>query len=40
MMMNQPDKLSKLDPELQRIASERTVAIKNAYEKLSQMYGN
>jgi hypothetical protein len=34
MMLNHPDKLAALDPELQRIASERTVAIKNAYERI------
>lgn len=35
MMMNHPDKLASLDPELQRIATERTVAIKDAYERLT-----
>lgn len=35
MMMNHPDKLAALDPELQRIATERTIAIKNAYERLT-----
>ena len=35
MMMNHPDKLSTLDPELQRFAMERTIAIKDAYERLS-----
>jgi len=35
MMMNHPDKLSTLDPELQRMAMERTIAIKDAYERLS-----
>jgi len=35
MMMNHPDKLSTLDPELQKIASERTIAIKDAYERLT-----
>ena len=34
MMLNHPDKLATLDPELQRIASERTVAIQAAYEEL------
>ena len=33
--MNHPDKLSTLDPELQKIASERTIAIKDAYERLT-----
>ncbi len=37
MMMNHPDKLSTLDPELQRFAMERTIAIKDAYERLSGM---
>ena len=31
MMMNHPDKLSTLDPELQKIASDRTIAIKDAF---------
>lgn len=35
MMMNHPDKLASLDPELQRIATERTVAIKDAYDRLT-----
>jgi hypothetical protein len=35
MILNHPDKLAALDPELQRIASERTMAIRNAYERLS-----
>lgn len=35
MMMNHPDKLAALDPELQRFATERTIAIKNAYERLT-----
>ncbi len=35
MMMNHPDKLAALDPELQRIATERTIAIKDAYERLT-----
>ena len=35
MMMNHPDKLSTLDPELQRFAMERTIAIKDAYERLT-----
>ncbi|HMO18741.1 MAG TPA: DnaJ domain-containing protein [Oligoflexia bacterium] len=34
MMMNHPDKLAALDPELQRIATQRTIAIKDAYERL------
>lgn len=35
MMMNHPDKLASLDPELQLIATQRTVAIKDAYERLT-----
>ena len=35
MMMNHPDKLANLDPELQKIAQERTIAIKDAYERLT-----
>ena len=35
MMMNHPDKLATLDPELQLIATQRTVAIKDAYERLT-----
>ena len=34
MQMNHPDKLATLDPELQKVASDRTIAIKDAYEKL------
>ncbi len=34
MMMNHPDKLSGLDPELQKIANDRTVKITKAYERL------
>lgn len=37
MMLNHPDKLANLDPELQKIAQERTIAIKDAYEQLSGM---
>ena len=35
MMMNHPDKLVNLDPELQKIAQERTIAIKDAYKRLT-----
>lgn len=35
MMMNHPDKLANLDPELQKIAQERTIAIKDAYDRLT-----
>lgn len=35
MRMNHPDKLANLDPELQKIATERTIAIKDAYERLT-----
>ena len=35
IMTNHPDKLSTLDPELQQIASERTIKIKEAYKILT-----
>ena len=35
MSMNHPDKLASLDPELQKVATQRTVAIKEAYERLT-----
>jgi hypothetical protein len=34
MAMNHPDKLATLDPALQKIAKQRSVAINNAYEQL------
>lgn len=35
MSMNHPDKLASLDPELQKVATQRTVAIQEAYERLT-----